>query len=69
MSAPAVFSRDGVRNAREVFLISKGKTLEPYGMNRRDETESIYIFMMAFTYVSAFYLCRPIVFNLPICII
>ena len=31
-------NRDGIRKAREAFLISKGKTLEPYGMNRRDET-------------------------------
>ena len=29
--------RDGIRKAREGFLISKGKTLEPYGMNRQDE--------------------------------
>ena len=26
-----------VRKAREAFLIYKGKTLEPSGMNRRDE--------------------------------
>ena len=29
--------RNEIRKAREGFLISKGKTLEPYGMNRRDE--------------------------------
>ena len=29
--------RDSIRKAREGFSISKGKTLEPYGMNRRDE--------------------------------
>ena len=29
--------RDGMRKAREGFLISKGKTLEPNEMNRRDE--------------------------------
>ena len=29
--------RDGIRKAREGFLISKGKPLEPYGINRRDE--------------------------------
>ena len=28
---------DGMRKAREGFLISKGKTLEPNGMNRRCE--------------------------------
>ena len=29
--------KDGIRKAREGVLISKGKTLEPYRMNRRDE--------------------------------
>ena len=29
--------RGGIRKAREGFLIFKGKTLEPYGMYRRDE--------------------------------
>ena len=28
---------DAIRKAREAFLIYKGKTLEPSGMNRRDE--------------------------------
>ena len=28
---------DSIRKARKGFLMSKGKTLEPYGMNRRDE--------------------------------
>ena len=30
-------NRDAIRKAREAFLISKGKTLEPFGLNRRDE--------------------------------
>ena len=30
-------NRDGIRKAHEGFLISKCKTLEPYGINRRDE--------------------------------
>ena len=30
-------SRDSIRKAREVFLIHRGKTLEPAGLNRRDE--------------------------------
>ena len=29
--------RDGIHTAREGCLISKGKTLEPYGMNRRHQ--------------------------------
>ena len=30
-------NRDAIPKAREAFLIYKGKTLEPTGMNRRDE--------------------------------
>ena len=30
-------NRDAIRKAREAFLIYKGKTLEPSGINRRDE--------------------------------
>ena len=30
-------NRDAICKAREAFLIYKGKTLEPSGMNRRDE--------------------------------
>ena len=30
-------NRDAIRKAREAFLIYRGKTLEPSGMNRRDE--------------------------------
>ena len=30
-------NRDAIRKVREAFFIYKGKTLEPSGMNRRDE--------------------------------
>ena len=30
-------NRDAIRKAREAFVISKGKTLEPFRLNRRDE--------------------------------
>ena len=30
-------NRDAFRKAGEAFLISEGKTLEPFGLNRRDE--------------------------------
>ena len=30
-------NRDAIRKEREEFLISKGKTLEPFGFNRSDE--------------------------------
>ncbi|CAH3017774.1 unnamed protein product, partial [Porites evermanni] len=29
--------RDSVRKAREAYLIERGKTLEPLGMNKKDE--------------------------------
>ena len=30
-------NRDSVRKAREAYLIERGKTLEPFGMNKKDE--------------------------------
>ena len=35
----------GGSKVREAFVICKGKTVEPYGMNRRDETLSISLFL------------------------
>ena len=40
--------------AREVFLISKGKTLEPFGLNRREEIWSIYFFIFLFFFIYPF---------------
>ena len=31
-------SRDSIRKARESFLIDLARTLEPHGMDRRDES-------------------------------
>ena len=31
-------SRDSVRKAREAYLIERGQTLEPHGLNKKDET-------------------------------
>ena len=31
-------NRDSVRKAQEAYLIDRGQTLEPLGLNRRDET-------------------------------
>ena len=42
-------NRDAIRKEREAFLISKGKTLEPFGLSRRDEIWSIY-FLFFFIY-------------------
>ena len=51
-------NRDGIRKAREALLISKGKTLEPHGINRRDETKSVTFYLLvAFVHVYALYFC------------
>ena len=31
-------NRDNVRKAREAYLIERGQTLEPQGLNKKDET-------------------------------
>ena len=31
-------NRDSVRKAREAYLIERGQTLEPHGLNKNDET-------------------------------
>ena len=31
-------NRDSVRKAREAHLIERGQTLEPHGLNKKDET-------------------------------
>ena len=31
-------NRDSVRKAREAYLIERGQTLEPQGLNKKDET-------------------------------
>ena len=38
-------NRDSIRKAREAFLISKGKALEPHGINRRDVYFYFYFFL------------------------
>ena len=31
-------NRDSVRKAREAYLIERGQTLEPHGLDKKDET-------------------------------
>ena len=54
---------DGIRKAHEGFLISKGETLESYGMNRRDEYGNLFI--QIFVYC----ISPPITFYFYICFI
>ena len=44
-------NRDAIRKVREAFLISKGKTLEPSGLHRRDEIWSVS-FLVCFIFSS-----------------
>ena len=37
-------NRDSVRKAREAYLIDRGQTLEPLGLNRRDDTDTFSSF-------------------------
>ena len=37
-------NRDSVRKAREAYLIERGQTLEPHGLNKNDETLSVLAF-------------------------
>ena len=31
-------NRESIRKAREAYLIDRGQTIEPLGLNRRDDT-------------------------------
>ena len=39
-------NRDSVRKAGEVFLIERGRTLEPLGMNKKDENVIHSLFLL-----------------------
>ena len=43
-------SRDSVRNARESHLIDKAMTVEPHGLNRRDELIIVIHILSIFTF-------------------
>ena len=54
-----VFSnRDSVRKAREAFLISKGRTLLPHGLNIREEpySKSLFPFVLIYIFLLLLYL-------------
>ena len=49
-----IFSnRDSIRKAREAFLIQKGRTMNPDGLNIREETfiKSIYYLISLYVYL------------------
>ena len=47
-------SRDVMGQAREAYLIDRGQTLEPKGINKREEMSFVYIYC-ASVYLS----CNP----------
>ena len=40
-------SRDSIPKAREAFLIQKGRTINPDGLNIREETFQLFTFIMS----------------------
>ena len=44
-------NRDSVRKAREAYLIDRGQTIEPLGLNRRDETWTFFPSFIFLSYV------------------
>ena len=48
--------------SREAFLIQKGRTIDPDGLNIREETYNRFPFIVFFYYVILFY--RMLIFNL-----
>ena len=57
ISIEEIFSnRDSIRKAREAFLIQKGKTIDPDGLNIREETLILLPFIMLFHYFFTVYL-------------
>ena len=48
-------TRDSVRKAREAYLIERGKTLEPLGMNKKDEMYYSFYFFYLLTFIYTFF--------------
>jgi len=58
-----IFSnRDSIRKAREAFFIQKGRTIDPNGLNIREERNQLFPFITFFYYIILFY--RMLIFNL-----
>ena len=45
-------NRDSTRKAREAYLIDRGQTLEPLGLNRRDETRTFFPSFILLSYIN-----------------
>ena len=62
LASSSLANRDSIRKAREAFLIQKGRTIDPDGLNIREETYNRFPFIVFFYYVILFY--RMLIFNL-----
>ena len=62
--------RDSVRKAREAFLISKGRTIDPHGLNIREETYKYFFLSLCYIFylISPYVICFTIIFMLSILI-
>ena len=40
-------NRDSVRKAREAYLIERGQTLEPHGLNKKDELSTFLLHQLS----------------------
>ena len=63
--------RDSVRKAREAFLISKGRTIDPQGLNIREETYKYFFLSLRYIFylISPHVICFTIIFMLSIILI
>ena len=49
-------NRDSLRKAREAYLIERGKTLEPLGMNKKDEMYYSFYFFYLLSFIYAIFI-------------
>ena len=54
-----VSNRDSIRKAREAFLIQKGRTIDPNGLNIREETYQLFPFVFLYYVLLSCYFILP----------
>ena len=54
-----VSNRDSIRKAREAFLIQKGRTIDPNGLNIREETYQLFPFVFFYYVLLSCYFILP----------
>ena len=61
-------NRDSIRKAKETFLISKGRTLVPHGLNIREETYLLFSFVFLVSFYCFLFILRYHCYFSIICI-